>query len=66
MGTSNFYCIMTLTKHHGNIGMGEAVVLGASAAIGNAIYNAIGVRIKELPITGEKILKALEEEKGVG
>jgi len=51
---------------YGNIGMGEAVALGASAAIGNAIYNAIGVRIKELPITGEKIVKALEEEKGVG
>ena len=34
-------------------------------AIGNAIYDAIGIRIKELPITPEKILKALEEkEKG--
>ena len=51
---------------YGNIGMGEAVALGASAAIGNAIYNAIGVRIKELPITGEKILKALAEKKACG
>ncbi len=48
---------------YGNIGMGEAVTLGASAAIGNAIYNAVGARIKELPITGEKILKALAEKK---
>ncbi|HLA27943.1 MAG TPA: xanthine dehydrogenase family protein molybdopterin-binding subunit [Syntrophales bacterium] len=30
-------------------------------AIANAIYDAIGVRIKDLPITPEKILKALEE-----
>jgi 4-hydroxybenzoyl-CoA reductase subunit alpha len=29
-------------------------------AIANAIYNAVGVRIKELPITPEKILKGLE------
>ena len=31
-------------------------------AIANAIYDAIGVRIKDLPITPEKILKALEEK----
>jgi len=46
----------------GGIGIGEAVVLGVSAAIGNAIYNAVGVRIEELPITAEKVLKALEEK----
>src|SRR3990170_2102254 len=33
-------------------------------AIANAIYDAIGVRIKDLPITPEKILKALEEKGG--
>jgi xanthine dehydrogenase molybdenum-binding subunit len=31
------------------------------AAIANAIYDAVGVRIKELPITPEKILNALEK-----
>ena len=30
-------------------------------AIANAIYNAIGIRIKDLPITPEKILRGLEE-----
>jgi CO/xanthine dehydrogenase Mo-binding subunit len=39
-----------------------------AAAIGNAIYNAVGARIKELPFTPEKLLKALaekaEKEKG--
>jgi CO/xanthine dehydrogenase Mo-binding subunit len=29
-------------------------------AIVNAIYNAVGVRITELPVTPEKILAALE------
>ena len=31
-------------------------------AIANAITDAIGVRITEIPITPEKILKALEEK----
>ena len=43
-------------------GMGEASLLPTSAAIANAIYDAIGVRIKELPITPEKIIKALKEK----
>jgi carbon-monoxide dehydrogenase large subunit len=46
---------------YGNIGAGEAVMIGMSAAIGNAVYDAIGVRIKELPITREKILSALKK-----
>ncbi len=43
-------------------GMGEASLLPTSAAIANAIHDAIGVRIKELPITPAKILKALKEK----
>lgn len=43
-------------------GMGEASLLPTSAAIANAIYDAVGVRIKELPITPEKIIKALQEK----
>jgi hypothetical protein len=30
-------------------------------AVANAIFDAIGVRITDLPITGEKIIKALKE-----
>ena len=30
------------------------------AAVANAVYNAVGVRIKDLPITSEKVLKALK------
>ncbi|GIK42594.1 MAG: dehydrogenase [Chloroflexota bacterium] len=41
-------------------GIGEPPIIGPSAAIANAIYNAVGVRIQELPITPEKVLKALD------
>ncbi|RLI26309.1 MAG: carbon monoxide dehydrogenase [Candidatus Hecatellales archaeon] len=46
-------------------GVGEPAMVGVAAAIANAVYDAIGVRLRELPITPEKILKALKEkEKG--
>jgi CO/xanthine dehydrogenase Mo-binding subunit len=41
-------------------GMGEAAAVPAAPAIVNAIYNAVGVRITDFPITGEKVLAALE------
>jgi xanthine dehydrogenase molybdenum-binding subunit len=43
-------------------GLGEASSNPVPAAIANAIYNAIGIRFYELPITPEKILAALEEK----
>jgi 4-hydroxybenzoyl-CoA reductase alpha subunit len=47
---------------HGPFGAketGEGSLDPAAPAIANAIYNATGVRIKDLPITAEKILKGL-------
>jgi CO/xanthine dehydrogenase Mo-binding subunit len=29
------------------------------AAVGNAVYNAVGARIRDLPLTPEKILREL-------
>ncbi len=46
-------------------GMGEASLLPTAAAIANAIYDAVGVRITDLPITPEKVLKALKTASGV-
>ena len=44
-------------------GMSEGCIYSAPApAIANAVYHAVGVRIKEFPITSEKIMKALEEK----
>ncbi len=45
-------------------GLGEMTANSPIPAIANAITNAIGVRITELPITPEKILRALEEQEG--
>ena len=45
-------------------GVGEPALAPIAPAIGNAIYHAIGVRIKDLPITPEKVLKALKEKGG--
>lgn len=45
-------------------GLGEMTANSPIPAIANAITNAIGVRITEIPITPEKILRALEEQEG--
>lgn len=42
-------------------GVGELGLCGVSAAIANAIYNATGVRVRDYPITLDKLLKALPE-----
>ncbi len=42
---------------------GMITIMPTAAALANAIYNAVGVRIKDLPITPVKILKALEEKR---
>ena len=43
------------------VGIGEPPIIAMAPAIANAIYNAIGVRINELPITPDKVLKALNK-----
>lgn len=45
-------------------GAGEASGIPALGAIANAVHDATGVRIKELPITPEKILEGLRVQKG--
>ena len=45
-------------------GAGEASSCSTLAAIANGIYDAVGVRIRDLPITPEKVLKALKQKEG--
>jgi xanthine dehydrogenase molybdenum-binding subunit len=45
-------------------GIGEAPAICTAAAIANALYNATGVRFLELPLTPERVLRALEDHKG--
>jgi xanthine dehydrogenase YagR molybdenum-binding subunit len=43
----------------GSKGIGELGVCGAGAAVANAIFNATGVRVREFPITLDKVLPGL-------
>ena len=43
-------------------GVGEPGLVPTAPAISNAIYDAVGIRINDLPITPEKLLKALKEK----
>ena len=44
----------------GVIGLGEPPVIGVVAAIGNAVANAIGVRVPRVPLTADRVLAALD------
>jgi CO/xanthine dehydrogenase Mo-binding subunit len=46
-------------------GIGEPGCVPTAPAVANAIYDAIGVRIKDLPITPERILAAIREKQGL-
>lgn len=45
-------------NEYGARGIGEIGLAGTAAAITNAVYHATGVRVRELPVTIEKLLKA--------
>ena len=42
--------------------VGMSGILGVPAAIGNAIYDAVGVRVKEMPWTAERVRRAIKEK----
>src|SRR5918995_1008466 len=42
--------------------VGQGPLLPVPPAVANAVYNAVGVRIDEVPITPEKVLRALKEK----
>lgn len=43
-------------------GVGECGLVGTAPAIANAIYDAVGVRIRELPLTPERVIDALKNK----
>jgi CO/xanthine dehydrogenase Mo-binding subunit len=46
---------------YGAKGIGETGMFSVSPAIANALYDAVGVRIMELPLTPERVLRAIRE-----
>jgi CO/xanthine dehydrogenase Mo-binding subunit len=49
---------------YGAKGVGETGTFGVSPAIANAIHDAVGVRITDLPITAEAVYRALRKQAG--
>jgi xanthine dehydrogenase YagR molybdenum-binding subunit len=45
-------------------GVGELGHCGANAAVANAVYNATGIRVRDFPITIEKLLPGLQGQEG--
>jgi CO/xanthine dehydrogenase Mo-binding subunit len=43
-------------------GIGEMTLVSTPTAVGNAIYNATGIRLRELPATPERLLELLKEK----
>jgi CO/xanthine dehydrogenase Mo-binding subunit len=46
----------------GSKGMGEGGLLPVASAVANAVYNAVGVRLYDLPLTPERVWRALNEK----
>jgi nicotinate dehydrogenase subunit B len=49
----------------GFLGAGEASLVPVPAAIANAIFDAIGARVRDIPMTPERVLAALETARNV-
>jgi xanthine dehydrogenase YagR molybdenum-binding subunit len=47
------------TNPMGSRGAGEIGIVGSAAAVVNAVYNATGVRVRDLPVTLDKVLAGL-------
>jgi xanthine dehydrogenase YagR molybdenum-binding subunit len=53
--------VANLGNNTSTAGIGEPPIVPTLAVIANAVFNAIGVRIRELPITPDRVLAALAE-----
>jgi xanthine dehydrogenase YagR molybdenum-binding subunit len=52
-------------EDRGVIGLGEPPVISPGAAISNAVANAIGIRVPNLPLTPNRVLDALTQKGGI-
>ena len=45
----------------GGKGVAETAINPTAGAVANAVYNAVGARVRQLPITPERVLAAMGE-----
>jgi xanthine dehydrogenase YagR molybdenum-binding subunit len=62
----HIHVIMQDMPERGVIGIGEPPTISTAAAIGNAIHNALGVRVPVAPFTPQRVLAALEKKGAKG
>ena len=56
-------CVFVVPKDVPATGAGETAITVAPAAIGNAIFDATGVRLRDVPFTPERVRTAIEQTK---
>lgn len=58
--TVKFFESPSMDGPYGAKPIGEVGIIGVAPAIANAVHDAVGVRILDLPITAERVLKAIK------
>ena len=53
--------VLLLNSELPSSGAGECATGPTGAAIANALYDALGVRVRDLPLTPDRIVKAMEQ-----
>ena len=51
---------------YGGKGIGEVPVVPVAAAIANALEDAVGIRMRDLPLTPERVWQAIQKKEGAG
>ena len=51
--------VVVMPSSEPSLGAGEASLGPTAAAIGNALFNALGLRLRDLPLTPERIVAAM-------
>ena len=57
-------CVLIDRTNVPAMGAGETAITVVAAAVGNAIFDATGVRIRQVPFTPERVKRAISEVRG--